>query len=48
MAATDQRADIATRWGIWRTEKDRRVADDRGRWSVYLTDPVRLEQMLAG
>jgi len=31
VAATDQRADIATRWGIWRAEKDRRVADDRGR-----------------
>jgi len=28
--ATDQRADIATRWAIWRAEKARRAADDRG------------------
>src|SRR5262249_5978012 len=28
--ATDQRADVAARWAIWRTEKARRVADDRG------------------
>jgi thiamine pyrophosphate-dependent acetolactate synthase large subunit-like protein len=26
----DQRADVAARWGIWRAEKARRVADDRG------------------
>jgi thiamine pyrophosphate-dependent acetolactate synthase large subunit-like protein/nitrite reductase/ring-hydroxylating ferredoxin subunit len=31
VAATDQRADIATRWAIWRAEKARRAADDRGR-----------------
>jgi pyruvate oxidase len=29
-AATDQRADVAARWAIWRAEKGRRVADDRG------------------
>jgi thiamine pyrophosphate-dependent acetolactate synthase large subunit-like protein/nitrite reductase/ring-hydroxylating ferredoxin subunit len=29
--ATDQREEIATRWKIWRTEKERRRADDRGR-----------------
>ena len=29
-AAVDQRADVAERWGIWRAEKARRVADDRG------------------
>jgi pyruvate oxidase len=29
-AAEDQRGDIAERWAIWRTEKARRVADDRG------------------
>ncbi len=29
-AATDQRADVAGRWAIWRAEKARRVADDRG------------------
>lgn len=26
----DQRADVAARWDIWRTEKARRLADDRG------------------
>ncbi len=26
----DQRADVAERWGIWRAEKVRRLADDRG------------------
>ena len=30
-AAEDQRADVAERWAIWRAEKARRVADDRGR-----------------
>ena len=30
IAATDQRADVAERWAIWRAEKARRVADDRG------------------
>jgi thiamine pyrophosphate-dependent acetolactate synthase large subunit-like protein/nitrite reductase/ring-hydroxylating ferredoxin subunit len=30
-SATDQREEIAERWKIWRTEKDRRRADDRGR-----------------
>jgi pyruvate oxidase len=30
-AAVDQRADVAARWGIWRAEKARRAADDRGR-----------------
>ncbi len=29
--ATDQRPDLAERWAIWRAEKARRVADDRGR-----------------
>ncbi|MGH3617264.1 MAG: thiamine pyrophosphate-binding protein [Pseudonocardiaceae bacterium] len=29
--ATDQRPDVAERWAIWRAEKVRRVADDRGR-----------------
>jgi pyruvate oxidase len=29
--ADDQRPDVAARWAIWRTEKARRVADDRGR-----------------
>ena len=29
-AAVDQRPDVAERWGIWRAEKARRVADDRG------------------
>jgi thiamine pyrophosphate-dependent acetolactate synthase large subunit-like protein len=28
--ATDQRPDVAERWSIWRAEKSRRVADDRG------------------
>ncbi len=27
----DQRSDVADRWDIWRTEKARRAADDRGR-----------------
>ncbi|HKE74633.1 MAG TPA: thiamine pyrophosphate-dependent enzyme [Acidimicrobiales bacterium] len=27
----DQRADVAERWAIWRAEKERRLADDRGR-----------------
>jgi len=26
----DQRAEVAERWAIWRVEKDRRLADDRG------------------
>ncbi len=30
-AAVDQRADVAERWAIWRTEKARRSADDAGR-----------------
>jgi len=30
IATTDQRADVAERWAIWRAEKARRVADDRG------------------
>ncbi|GJF01575.1 pyruvate oxidase [Pseudonocardia sp. D17] len=30
-AATDQRADVAARWAIWRAEKRRRAVDDRGR-----------------
>ncbi|MEV6235562.1 thiamine pyrophosphate-binding protein [Lentzea sp. NPDC051838] len=29
--ATDQRPDVAARWEIWRHEKARRAADDRGR-----------------
>jgi thiamine pyrophosphate-dependent acetolactate synthase large subunit-like protein len=29
--AVDQRPDVAARWAIWRPEKARRVADDRGR-----------------
>jgi thiamine pyrophosphate-dependent acetolactate synthase large subunit-like protein/nitrite reductase/ring-hydroxylating ferredoxin subunit len=29
--AEDQRATVAERWAIWRAEKARRVADDRGR-----------------
>ena len=29
-AATDQRPDVAARWELWRAEKQRRVADDRG------------------
>jgi thiamine pyrophosphate-dependent acetolactate synthase large subunit-like protein len=28
--ATDQRPDVAARWALWRAEKQRRVADDRG------------------
>jgi pyruvate oxidase len=28
--AEDQRSDVAERWAIWRAEKARRVADDRG------------------
>jgi thiamine pyrophosphate-dependent acetolactate synthase large subunit-like protein/nitrite reductase/ring-hydroxylating ferredoxin subunit len=28
--ATDQRPDVAARWAIWRAEKARRAADDRG------------------
>ncbi|MEO6510235.1 MAG: thiamine pyrophosphate-binding protein [Nocardioides sp.] len=28
--ATDQRADVAARWELWRAEKRRRVEDDRG------------------
>ena len=30
-AATDQRGDVAARWELWRAEKARRAADDRGR-----------------
>lgn len=30
-AAEDQRGDVAARWRIWRAEKARRAADDRGR-----------------
>ncbi|MHA6784106.1 thiamine pyrophosphate-binding protein [Pseudonocardia saturnea] len=30
-SATDQRSDVAARWAIWRAEKARRAADDRGR-----------------
>jgi thiamine pyrophosphate-dependent acetolactate synthase large subunit-like protein/nitrite reductase/ring-hydroxylating ferredoxin subunit len=29
--AMDQRSDVAARWAIWRAEKARRMADDRGR-----------------
>ncbi|MDQ3901087.1 MAG: thiamine pyrophosphate-binding protein, partial [Actinomycetota bacterium] len=29
--ATDQRPDLAERWAIWRAEKARRAADDRGK-----------------
>ena len=29
--AVDQRADVAARWELWRAEKARRVADDRGK-----------------
>lgn len=29
--AADQRADVARRWALWRSEKGRRLADDRGR-----------------
>jgi thiamine pyrophosphate-dependent acetolactate synthase large subunit-like protein len=28
--ATDQRGDVAARWSLWRTEKQRRAADDLG------------------
>jgi pyruvate oxidase len=28
--ATDQRPDVAARWALWRAEKHRRAADDRG------------------
>ena len=31
VAATDQRADVAKRWEIWRAEKKSREADDQGR-----------------
>jgi pyruvate oxidase len=31
LKAEDQRPDVAARWRIWRAEKARRVADDRGR-----------------
>ena len=30
-SAQDQRPDLADRWAIWRAEKDKRVADERGR-----------------
>ena len=30
-AAQDQRADLKERWSIWRAEKDKRAADDRGK-----------------
>ncbi len=30
LGTTDQRADVAERWAIWRAEKARRAADDRG------------------
>jgi pyruvate oxidase len=30
-ACADQRAEVAERWRIWRAEKQRRLADDRGR-----------------
>jgi len=30
IAAVDQRPEVADRWSIWRTEKQSRVADDRG------------------
>ena len=30
-ARVDQRPEIAERWAIWRVEKERRLADDRGR-----------------
>ena len=29
-SAVDQRTDVADRWAIWRAEKERRAADDRG------------------
>jgi thiamine pyrophosphate-dependent acetolactate synthase large subunit-like protein len=31
VTCTDQSGDVAARWAIWRAEKARRVADDRGR-----------------
>ena len=31
MQSTDQRPDIAERWKIWQTEKQRRELDDRGK-----------------
>jgi pyruvate oxidase len=31
VAGQDQRPDVAERWAIWRAEKARRLADDRGR-----------------
>ncbi len=31
VAAEDQRSDVAARWALWREEKERRLADDRGR-----------------
>jgi pyruvate oxidase len=31
VSAVDQRRDVAARWAIWRAEKARRAADDRGR-----------------
>ena len=31
MPAQDQRSDLADRWALWREEKTRRAADDRGR-----------------
>jgi thiamine pyrophosphate-dependent acetolactate synthase large subunit-like protein len=30
LSSTDQRGDVAARWAIWRAEKHRRAADDRG------------------
>ena len=30
-AAVDQRPDVAARWALWRAEKHRRAADDRGK-----------------
>jgi thiamine pyrophosphate-dependent acetolactate synthase large subunit-like protein/nitrite reductase/ring-hydroxylating ferredoxin subunit len=31
VTSTDQRDEVAARWAIWREEKARRIADDRGR-----------------
>ncbi|MEO1311369.1 MAG: thiamine pyrophosphate-dependent enzyme [Pseudomonadota bacterium] len=31
VGATDQRAEIAERWAIWRQEKEKRLTEDRGR-----------------
>ena len=31
VSAIDQRGDLEKRWAIWRTEKDRRLGDDRGK-----------------